>query len=424
MEDKGKIPTKRKASEARLWRRMRRTRSVRWGLRIIAFVSFLAVFGDFLANDRPLYCQIEGKTYFPVLKGYLVDLGLAKWEARFIRQSWKEQDYEAVVFPPVPYSAGSIDARNMNYVGPFEKQRLTAPRFHHWLGTDRYGRDVAAGLISGARISLLVGLLSMLIAGLLGLFIGALAGFYGDDRLRLSLAQLILYGLGLFMGVFGALISRGYALAEGMSAWWEGLLSLAWLLMCMGLAWLLVRLLHHLGRPGPLIRIPLDILVMRTIEVFQSIPVLLLILSVLAIITRPSILYIILIIGLIRWTTIARFVRAELLRIRSLEYMESGRAMGLSDWRLIVTHALPNALTPVIIALAFGIASAILAEAALSFLGIGIPENLVTWGVLLQSARGDVSAWWLAVFPGLLIFLTVTSFNLVGDGLSRAVDSR
>ena len=91
---------------------------------------------------------------------------------------------------------------------------------------------------------------------------------------------------------------------------------------------------------------------------------------------------------------------------------------------MILRHVLPNSLAPVLVAVAFGIASAILTEAALSFLGFGVPPTIVTWGSMLSEARGNVYAWWLAIFPGLMIFLTVLSYNLVGDGLRDATDPR
>jgi peptide/nickel transport system permease protein len=130
------------------------------------------------------------------------------------------------------------------------------------------------------------------------------------------------------------------------------------------------------------------------------------------------------IIGLTGWTGIAKYVRAELLRVRSLEYIEAAQSLGFSEWRIIFRHALPNSLTPVLITIAFGIASAILVESSLSFLGIGVQAELQTWGKLLSEAREDVSAWWLAVFPGLAIFVTVTIFNLIGEGLTDALDPR
>lgn len=130
------------------------------------------------------------------------------------------------------------------------------------------------------------------------------------------------------------------------------------------------------------------------------------------------------IIGLTGWTGIASYIRAELLKVRSLEYIEAAQSLGFSEWRIMLRHAIPNSLTAVLITVAFGVASAILTESSLSFLGIGVQADVITWGKLLNEARSEVSAWWFAVFPGLCIFVTVTVFNLLGEGLTEAMDPR
>jgi peptide/nickel transport system permease protein len=142
------------------------------------------------------------------------------------------------------------------------------------------------------------------------------------------------------------------------------------------------------------------------------------------IVKKPSVVYLVIIIGLIRWTSIAKFIRAELLKIRTLGYIEAGKALGFSEYRLMIYHAIPNALHPVIISFAFGIASSILIESSLSFLGIGVAPEAVTWGSMLEVARNDFSAWWLAVFPGITIFISVITFNLIGEGLSDALNPK
>ena len=163
---------------------------------------------------------------------------------------------------------------------------------------------------------------------------------------------------------------------------------------------------------------------MRLIEIFNSVPALLVILACVAIIKTPSILYIMLILGFLSWTGIARFIRAELLRIRNLEYIQAARALGFKERYTFIRHAIPNALSPVLITIAFGIAGAILVEASLSFLGIGVSADTVSWGSMLNVARRDFDAWWLAIFPGMGIFITVTIFNLIGDGLTEALSAK
>jgi peptide/nickel transport system permease protein len=174
---------------------------------------------------------------------------------------------------------------------------------------------------------------------------------------------------------------------------------------------------------GKQVAVPFDMIVSRFIEILNSIPTLFLILMIIAIIRKPNLYVIMLIIGFTGWTGIARFIRAELLKVRNLEYIEASQSLGYSGLRILFKHAIPNALSPVLISIAFGIASAILTESTLSFLGLG-PADTVTWGQLLSYARQAPQAWWLAIFPGAAIFITVTVFNLIGEGLTDALDPR
>lgn len=387
----------------------------------------VALLGDFLANEKPLYCVLEGKTYFPVIRQYGVDLGIAQWPPELARARWKDLEYDRVVFPPIPYSATTRDIRNTHFAHPFKGQRVESMRYWHWMGTDQLGRDLAAGIISGVRIALLVGLGAMAIASLIGISLGALAGYWGDRGLRTSWPRLLIGGAGLYFGLFYGFISRSYAIGEAneegiaVSALLGGLLIFAAVVAAAGLlGWGVERALKLRKK----VRIPADLIVMRSVEIFESIPGLLLILSLAALIRKPSVWYVMLIIGLVGWTSIAQFVRAEMLKVRQQTYIEAAKALGLPPWRIIVRHALPNALNPVLILIAFGIARAILSEATLSFLGIGLGPDEVTWGRLLSEARSNFNAWWLAIFPGIAIFVTVMTFNLLGERLSDALDPR
>jgi peptide/nickel transport system permease protein len=164
-----------------------------------------------------------------------------------------------------------------------------------------------------------------------------------------------------------------------------------------------------------------DLVLSRVFELMLAVPTFFLILTVAAVFP-PSIYVVMAILGLTGWVGIARFVRGEFLRVRSLEYVAAARVIGASDLRVMLRHILPNAIAPVLVSASFGIASAILTESALSFLGIGVPQHLVTWGSILSEARSNTFAWWLAVFPGAAIFITVTAYNLLGDGLRDALD--
>jgi peptide/nickel transport system permease protein len=167
-----------------------------------------------------------------------------------------------------------------------------------------------------------------------------------------------------------------------------------------------------------------DVIISRLIEVTMSVPTLVLILALLSVIERPGIFHLMAVIGLTRWESIARFTRAEFLRLKSADFVVAARALGAPWHRIMFRHILPNALAPALVTITFGIANAILVESALSFLGFGGPPNTPSWGRTLESWRRNQDCWWLAVFPGLAIFLTVLTYNLIGDGFQEATDPR
>jgi peptide/nickel transport system permease protein len=167
-----------------------------------------------------------------------------------------------------------------------------------------------------------------------------------------------------------------------------------------------------------------DWIVSRLIEVVLCFPFLFLVLAIVALF-RPSIWTIMIALGLTSWTTEARLVRGELLRIREMEFALAARASGASNARIIFRHLLPNALAPVLVSASFGVASAILIESALSFLGLGVPVPTSSWGGMLGSAEQFIDyAWWLALFPGMAISITVAAFNIAGDRFREAIDPK
>ncbi|MBC7785247.1 MAG: ABC transporter permease [Burkholderiales bacterium] len=175
-------------------------------------------------------------------------------------------------------------------------------------------------------------------------------------------------------------------------------------------------LMGYLGRA-------VDLIGMRLVEIFSSIPQLYLLLTFVAFFDR-NLYLIMLIIGLTSWTGYALFTRAEFLRLRNLEFVHAAVAAGLPRWRVIFLHMLPNGLAPILVTASFGVASAILMESSLSFLGLGLVDE-PSWGQMLNQALGAGGfAWWLGVFPGLAIFLTVLAYNFIGDTLRDALDPR
>jgi len=168
----------------------------------------------------------------------------------------------------------------------------------------------------------------------------------------------------------------------------------------------------------------MDALLMRLVDLMLCFPTLFLILAVIAVL-GPSIWNIMVVIGVTGWMGVARLVRAEFLSLREREFVMAARALGASDARLIWRHLLPNALTPVMVSATLGVAGAILTESALSFLGLGVQPPTPSWGNILTMGKDNIEiAWWLSVFPGLAILVTVMSYNLLGEGIREAIDPR
>jgi len=237
---------------------------------------------------------------------------------------------------------------------------LLGPSLQHPFGTDDLGRDLLARSMLGGRVSMAVGVVAVLIAITLGTFVGALAGFFG-------------------------------------------------------------------GRA--------DSMLMRVTDLFLALPVLPFLLLVTYLFRDPlkkvfgpevgSFLLIVVVIGALNWMALSRLVRASFMSLKQKEFIEAARCIGASNMRIMMTHILPNTLSAVIVAATVGVGAAIITESALSFLGVGFPPDMPTWGRLLYDAQNflDLAPHW-AIFPGMLIFLTVLSINYIGDGLRDALDPR
>ena len=167
-----------------------------------------------------------------------------------------------------------------------------------------------------------------------------------------------------------------------------------------------------------------DSLIMRFCDLMLCFPSMFLILAVIAIL-EPSVWNVMVVIGLTGWMGVARLVRAEFISLKNRDFTLAARALGASDMRIILRHLLPNAMAPVLVAATLGVAGAILTESSLSFLGLGVQPPMATWGAMLADGKDYLSrAWWLSLYPGLAILITVLSYNLVGEGLRDALDPR
>ena len=399
----------------------------------LGFLIFMALFRDVIANGRPLYCRIGGETYWPGLRTVFVDPNV-RYNAAVLNAIAEKSQYEAwkdfanydkpPVFAPIPFSPGELSTRHISgLLPPGAVQPGLAPRFKHWLGTDSDGRDVAATLVSGTRVALLTGGVAMGMALLIGLTLGTVAGYFGDERLRVRLGRLWLTLLGIPVAFFCAFILRQYELsvAESSLVWWKSLGIFVSIVLIFNVVGGMLSRLPFLSKP---VILPADLAIMRLAEVFNALPKMIVIISLSVLLQRQndSIWLLIALIGVMSWTGVARYVRAELLRVRELDFVTAARGLGLPNWRILLRHALPNAIRPVLVALAFGVAGAVLLEASLSFLGFGgAALKGVSWGSLLardNAQTNPVNSWWVLLPPGLLICFTVLAFNALGEKIS------
>lgn len=168
------------------------------------------------------------------------------------------------------------------------------------------------------------------------------------------------------------------------------------------------------------------LIISRLIEVMLSFPYFFLIITIAAVMEPKylNIWMLMMIIGLSSWTGIARYTRGEFIKLKHLDFVNASKVMGASALFIIVKHLIPNAMAPIIVALTFGVGSAILAESSLSFLGIGVQPPEPSWGNVLSLIQKSWGSWWIGVFPGVMIFLSVLSYNLLGDSLRDALDPK
>ena len=301
---------------------------------------------------------------------------------------------------------------NLMLVQPHELPALGCYLF----GTDDLGRDVFTRMLQGAWVSLTVGFVAVGIATLIGIFMGGLAGFYGQRRIRLDqVLILILFVAGIGLLAAGSLYSGGALLVT--AAAYSG--------------YLVFRVPRKPGLALPVWQrileketLAVDTLIMRLVDIMLCFPSFFLIMTVGALLPA-SIYNIMIVIGLTSWMGATRFVRAEFLALREMDFVAAVRALGVGNMRIIFRHMMPNAIAPVLVSATIGIASAILTEAGLSFLGFGVPPPHATWGNILSDGKRFIfDAPWLTFIPGIAILIVVLSFNLFGEGLRDVLNPK
>jgi peptide/nickel transport system permease protein len=254
-------------------------------------------------------------------------------------------------------------------VSPYDPSKLdldnilALPSWDHPMGTDELGRDLLTRILFGGRISLTIGVMAMTIATTFGVLVGAVAGFYGGwiDNILMRIADIFLCFPGLFVLIILSLALRDLPIPA-----------------LQGTAF-------------------------------------------------ASVFSIVLVIAVLAWMTVAKLVRASFLSLKQQQFVEAARASGALNTRIIFRHVLPNGISPIIVAATFRVATSIISESGLSYLGFGVQPPTATWGNMLKNAQDQMTRMgtngpWTAVFPGLMIFVTVVAINFVGDGLRDAMD--
>lgn len=309
----------------------------------------ISLFGEVIANDKPLMMKFEDQLYFPLVKSYpetvfLGDMGFeteADYKDPLVREEIEAKGW--MIWPIIPFSFSTIDYE-------LTKPAPSPPSRRHWLGTDDQGRDVVARILYGFRISVLFGLILVTITTIVGVIAGAVQGYFGG--------------------------------------------------------WV-------------------DILAQRAIEIWAAMPMLyiLIILSASEII-EPGFWTLLLILSIFSWMGLVGVVRAEFLRGRKKEFVLAARALGVSDWKIMMRHILPNAMVAILTLLPFNLSGAVVALTSLDFLGFGMPPGSPSLGELLAQGKANLHAPFLgfSAFATLAVMLVLLVFT--GKAARDALDPR
>ncbi|MDP4680762.1 MAG: ABC transporter permease [Cyclobacteriaceae bacterium] len=274
-------------------------------------------------------------------------------------------------------------------------------------GTDYLGRDIFALLLNGAKYSISISLFSATLATFIGIVLGTLGGFFGDNKIKvrrvsllvsLGLLPLVIHYLNLStkLGIFNGLVFLFFIITSTVL-----------------LGYLLVNVLSIFPLLHKQVALPVDFLNMKFIEIIFAIPTYFVLLAMSGIFD-PSIYSLIIIIGITSWPRTALLVRTEMLNIREMDFVHSLKLTGIRWYQILIRHAIPNAISPVIINFVFFTSGLLVVESTLSFIGIGLPGDIISWGKILAGFKHNSGNWWTALFPGMIIFFTILSLHRVG----------
>ena len=357
------------------WRRFRKQRLAMLALVYVVALAIVALFAPLIVGTKPLICQYKGQVYFPFLGYYN-----RSWEGAIFRKDrvlnrypirLQDNDPESWAVWPLIYQDPYRRLRTQD----FAQRERGADGKRSWRyakGWEDY-RENPSG-VSGKP---------------------SRQNWFGTNQQGFDVFAQMVHGTQTALSV--GIISMGIAATIGI--------------VIGGLA----------GYFGGWV----DIILSRLIEVVMCIPSLVLILALVALLDKVSNWHLMAVIGVTSWTGIARLTRAEFIKIKQMEFITAARALGAGGIRVMTRHVLRNSLAPVLVPISFGIAAAIMIEAGLSYLGFGASPPNPSWGTLLQSGRKAIQEmWWLILYPGAAIFLTVLAYNLIGEALQEATDPR
>lgn len=316
-----------------------------WSLFCFAFLLILSLCSELIANDKPLILKYKGDFYFPVFRTYSdKDFGgdfptPADYKDALIVDNIKLNGW--AIYPVIPFSFNTVDY-TLHVPTP------SAPSSRHWLGTDDEGRDIAARILYGIRLSVAFALLLTLFSSIIGIIMGAIQGYFGGK---------------------------------------------------------------------------VDIVLQRFLEIWDSMPQLF-ILIIVASIFEPTFLTLLIIMLLFSWTGLVGVVRAEFLRTRNFEFVKAAKALGVSDFRIMYRHILPNALVATVTFVPFLLSEAIVALTALDFLGLGLSQDYPSLGDLVRQGKDNLQAPWIGISIFITLAMLLTLLIFIGEGLRDVLDTR
>ncbi|TWT85551.1 Glutathione transport system permease protein GsiD [Posidoniimonas polymericola] len=357
------------------WRQFRKRKLPMIALAYVVLLAMVALFAPFIAGTKPIICSYKGSIYFPVMGYYK-----RGWENPIFRKDrvlnrypimLQENDPNSWAVWPLVYQDPYRRIRTRDFAVR-ETNDQGERTYRYAKGWEDYQENPSGVDGKPSR-----------------------QNWFGVNQQGFDVFASMVHGsqTALSVGIISMSIAAAIGITIGALAGYLG-------------GWV-------------------DIVLSRLIEVVMCIPGLVLILALVALLDKVSNFHLMAVIGVTGWTGIARLTRAEFLKIKQMEFVTAARAIGAGRVRIMSRHVLRNALAPVLVPISFGIASAILTEAGLSYLGFGASPPNPSWGTLLQSGRTAIQeTWWLILYPGAAIFLTVLAYNLIGEGLQEATDPR